>query len=309
MKKFIHKILLFVLPAWAVLTVVDYIYSEAAIRSNRYCIESWYDLMNGKIESDVIVMGSSRAWVHINPIILDSVLNTNSYNIGFDGSCINRQVRKYHLFRRFNKKPKLIIQNIDYASLGYTIGYMREQFFPYFWNKPMRDEFLNSEPFSFEEKYIPFFRYLKNFNMQQLYEIIDNTSRTLTKGYEGKERKWDGSAYNEIKSIEFVPNDTTMMMFENYLKETLADSIKIIFVYAPLYYGAIKKITNIDEMYATYAVFANKYNIPILDYTNMTICSDKTYFYNALHLNIRGAKIFTDSLAYDLKKLEILSER
>ena len=309
MKRFFCNILLFVLPAWAVLAVVDYIYSEAAIRSNRYCIESWYDLMNGNIESDVIVMGSSRAWVHINPLILDSILNTNSYNIGFDGSCINRQVRKYYLFRRYNKKPKLIIQNIDYASLGYTIGYMREQFFPYFWNRSMRNEFFNSEPFSFEEKYIPFYRYLRNFNMQQLYDIVANSSRTLTKGYEGKERKWDGSAYNEIRSIEFVPNYTTMMMFDNFLKETIADSIKVVFVYAPLFYGAINKISNLDEMYAAYESIANKYNIPILDYSNMAICLDKTYFYNALHLNKRGAEIFTDSLAYDIKKMNILPER
>lgn len=82
MKKFLYSIISFVLPVWVILTIADYYYSQAATKSNYFHIEAWYDLMHGKIDADVVVMGSSRAWVHINPIILDSILGVNTYNLG-----------------------------------------------------------------------------------------------------------------------------------------------------------------------------------------------------------------------------------
>lgn len=308
MRRFIYSILLFFVPVYGTLAVIDFCLSKELQNSNYKGIESWYDLMHGKIDADVIVMGSSRAWVHVNPIILDTVLNTSTYNIGIDGSNINRQIQKYKLFRKFNRKPKVIIQNIDQNSLGYTIGYMKEQFYPYFWNISMRNIFLPTEPFTFADKYIPCYRYYHCFDFETLHGMLVNTKRLLTKGYEGKERIWDGSGLKKVKSIEFKENDTTMVMLHEYLAEAKAEGIKVVFVYTPLYYKATNKIKNIDEMHSAYKKIADKYGIPILDYMTMSLCKDTTYFYNAMHLNKKGSEIFSDSLAHDLKRLGILSQ-
>ncbi len=308
MKKFLYSIILFVLPVWALLTVADYYYSQAATKSNYFHIEAWHDLMHGKIDADVVIMGSSRAWVHINPIILDSILGVNSYNLGIDGSTINRQIKKYNIFRRYNKKPKLIIQNIDHCSLGHGVGYEREQFFPYFWDKAIREEFYSSEPITIWEKYIPFYRYYHNFDNETLHGMVVSTTRKLTKGYEGQERCWDGSGYRKVQSIKFAPNDTTLAMFDDYLAKTKAECIKVLFVYTPLYIGATRKIENLKEMHDKYQEYADKYDIPILDYTYMDICYDTTYFYNAMHLTKTGAEVFSDSLANDIKRLGIINK-
>lgn len=95
-------------------------------------------------------------------------------------------------------------------------------------------------------------------------------------------------------------------MFDDYLAKTKAEGIKVIFVYTPLYIGATRKIENLKEMYDKYQEYANKYDIPILDYTYMDICYDTTYFYNAMHLNKIGAEIFSDTLANDIKRLGII---
>jgi lysophospholipase L1-like esterase len=73
-----------------------------------------------------------------------------------------------------------------------------------------------------------------------------------------------------------------------------------------LFSGATGKISNPDLMYETYRNLADRHGIPILDYTDMWICHDTTYFYNAMHLNKAGAEIYTDSLANDVKRLGIL---
>lgn len=307
MKKFLRNIILFVLPAWCVLTAVDYLYSKEAIKSNYHDIEAWYDLMNGDIDADIVVMGSSRAFVHISPLILDSIIGTSTYNLGFNGSPIDRQIRKYHLFRQYNRKPKLIIQNIDQGSAGYRTGYHLEQFYPYLWDKSIRDEFLSSEHFSFWDKYVPMYRYIHLFDLETFKVVLTSRERTLTKGYEGKEKHWDGTAFEKIDSIKFTPNDTTLMMFDEYLAKAKAEGIQVVLVYTPIYIGHTRKMVNLDEMHAVYQKYADKYDIPILDYTYMDICNDTAYFYNAMHLNKTGAEIFSDSLAHDIKKLGLLN--
>lgn len=282
---------------------IDYAYSKLATRSHYVSIEAWYDLMNGNIDADVVAVGSSRSWVHINPVILDSILHVNTYNLGMDGSPVNRQVHKYHLFRKYNRKPKLIIQNIDVWSLNYRIGYQEEQFLPYFWNHSVRNEFFQTEPFSFWEKYIPLYRYLH----YSSDIFLNKGPLNLTKGYEGKEYPWDGSSYMNVESIPFIVSDTSAVLFDEFLSQAKAENIKVVFVYAPLYIGATNKISNLEEMRAKYQEFADKYDIPILDYTYMNICYDTNYFYNAMHLNKYGSEIFSDSLAHDILKLHILN--
>ena len=81
MKRFLVKILISALP-FLVLYPVDFVYSQLTMHSNDSDVESWYDLMHGKIYSDVVIMGNSHASDHYNPTVIDSILITNSYNLG-----------------------------------------------------------------------------------------------------------------------------------------------------------------------------------------------------------------------------------
>lgn len=292
------------MPAWGVMTIADYFFSKMITNSSYFHINHWYDLMHGEIDADVVVMGNSRAWVQVDPTILDSILCTNTYNLGMDGSAINRQIRKYNIFRLYNRKPKLIIQNIDFNTLQYIVGYEREQFFPYFWDRGVREEFYSSEPISFWEKYVPLYRYYHSCSLGTLYCIM-NASRILTKGYQGQSLQWDGSAFRKVQSIRFAPNDTSLVMFDEYLSKAKTEGIEIVFMYAPQYIGATRKIENLKEMHDVYQKYADKYDIPILDYTYSDICYDTAYFYNAMHMNKDGAEIFSRILANDIKRLKV----
>ena len=301
MRKYLSKLLFFAFILLIVLTTVDCICSSLMRKSNYRPVQAWEDIIEGGIHADVVASGSSRVWVHIDPDILDTVLRVNTYNLGMDGSSINRQVQKYSIFRKYNSKPRVIIQNIDAWSLGYSIGYQKEQFFPYFWNKEMRATFFPTEPFSFAEKYIPFYRY-HGMNSKWLIP----TAPSLHKGYQGQIADWNGEAYRQQGKIEFSVSDTTLCMFHDFLGQTKEEGIKVVFVYAPLFYGAKQKITNIDEMYRLYQDLADQYEIPIIDLSDMWICRDTAFFYNAMHLNKEGAEIYSDSLANGIKRLNLL---
>lgn len=290
MKRFIFAVFLFVLPLY----IADYIISEKMQCSNKREIESWYDLMHSKIDADIVIMGNSRVWVHINPLVLDSVLGVESYNLGMDGSGVNRQIHKYNLFRKYNRKPKIIIQSIDAWCMENKTGYEREQMYPYFWNWDFRKEYFDSEPFTAFEKYIPLYRFGS-------FHPLTSGPKYLTKGYRGMERHWNGTEFEKIKEIVFKPNNDTAKMFEDYIAKATAEGIMVILVYTPQFVGATEKTSNQDYMHKWYEQLSKKYNTPILDYTYMDICRDTTYFYNAMHLNRKGAEIFSDSLANDIK--------
>lgn len=299
MKRFLQLSLTFCGVLFCLCVGVDFGLSELVMHSNEKELQTWDDLMHKTIDSDLIIMGNSRSWVHYNPEILDSILHVNSYNLGYDGSSLNRQIQRYHIYRKRNRKPKFIVQNIDFFSLQYVVGYQKEQFLPYFLNKDMRKEFYRQEPFNFADKYLPLYRYRGT----KIYKILRHHPPLRTKGYQGQDLLWDGELFNSLDSITFCISDTTARMFDDYLKSTQEDTIKTVFVYAPIYSGVISKATNWAKMQDTFQYYADKYGIMVLDYSKLDICRDTAYFYNAMHLNRRGAEIFSDTLARDLKRL------
>lgn len=262
----------------------------------------WSDIIQTQLNADLLIIGNSRAWVQYDPAIIDSILGVNSYNLGIDGSPLNRQIVKYNVYRYYQTKPESIIVNIDCFSLTWRDGYEREQFFPYLWTAHFRDEIMKIESFSWLEEYAPVYRYT---TYDGIYNILKEsyTNDELYKGYKGWNKEWDGRAFNEIDSITFEVDGRTLRMFVEFLKECRAEGIKVIFCYAPIYSGVRDKISNAQEMYDTYQGFADEYLIPILNYTSGEMCSDTTFFYNAMHLNKYGAEQFSHRLALDLVKM------
>lgn len=306
MKRFLQVILIVLSVLIIVSIPFDYAFSNYLTHSKARKYVGWNDIIYDSVNADLLVLGSSRAWVQYDTHIMDSILSTNSYNLGIDGSALNRQMLKYRIYEHYQKQhPKAVIINVDYMStLGNTIGYEREQFFPYLLNNQFtREEMRETEPFSFGELYLPMFRYYKRSVYSTFLE--NNEDTTLYKGYEGKEKDWDGSKYLEIDTWHFKRNEIVEKDFDLFIKHLKEQNIEVIFVYAPVYIGLTYKVDNLPEFYKTFQSYSNKYQIPMLDYTYYYLSYDTTYFYNATHLNKTGAELFTTKLCHDLDSLGI----
>ena len=77
----------------------------------------------------------------------------------------------------------------------------------------------------------------------------------------------------------------------------------MIFVYTPEHIEGQHFVSNRAEIMAFYKKIADKYNIPFIDYSADSMCYNKDYFYNSEHLNLKGANMFSQKLASDLKKI------
>ena len=306
MKRFLKLVLIIAAILFAINGVLDIYTSHLLKNCKDRRFVGWSDITRKQINADMVIMGPSRAWVFFSPAILDSILHLNSYNMGIDGSCLNRQIIKYNIYEHYQQtKPKYIIINIDYFILDWTIGYEREQFFPYMLDKYPREQILLVEPFTTAELYIPVYRYLTYKGLFALWKEAVISDDGLYKGYKGLEMVWDGEEFEKRESFHFTVDERTYKMFDEFLSARIANGQKIIFCYAPIYIGLTHKMDNLQEAYATFQTIADKYDIPILDYNYSPLSYDTTYFYNASHLTKQGSELFSIQLAHDLDSLNI----
>ena len=286
--------------------VTDFVITKRLQKSQTRMLIGWNEIYSGNLHSDVLIMGNSRAWTQYSPQILDSVLGVNSYNLGVDGSHINRQIIRYDTYRRMNKKPKAIIQNIDFSTIGIFFGYEREQFFPYFFDDSLKRASSNYENFSIPEKYLPAYRYIGHKQLIQEGIRLSDDKAVLAKGYYGIDKPWDGTFLNELTEINYLQDSFALSLFDQYLAKACSENIRIIFVYAPIYIGATEKLQNVEGMYRMYDSIARKYNIPVLDYNYAPMSYDTACFYNSTHLNRKSAELFSVRLAHDIDSSGIL---
>jgi len=306
MKKFLVLLVIFGTGLLGLAFAAEYFITKRLHKSTTRMLVGWNDMFFGNLQYDVLIMGNSRAWTQYSPQILDSILGVNSYNIGIDGSHFNRQILRYDTYRRFNAKPKAIIQNVDFATLGITTGLEREQFFPYFFDDTLKRESMKYEKYSLLEKYLPAYRYIGHKHMIQEGLKLVGDEAGLKKGYYGVDKPWNGTFFHEITEFEHAQNRQIMSLFDKYLAKAYSENIRVIFVFAPMYVGATKKLKNVEGMFHMFDTIAQKYNIPILNYNDDIMSYDTLRFYNATHLNRKNAELFSIKLAHDIDSLGIL---
>lgn len=313
MKKFTINIFIFIIPIILLAYPIDLYISAYLKKSNSYAekeYSTWNAILDGKINSDIVIYGSSRAWVHINPTIITNRLHLSTYNLGIDGHTFCLQYLRHSLLLENNSKPKLIIHSLDIFTLGKGKDlYNSGQFLPYMlWNEEIINATIDYNGFEIIDYYIPLIRYYGRrdaiktaFSMKK--NVVNKVERV--NGYQGQDRKWNtdfDKANNSIKKYEIKLDKTTVILFDKYLRECKFKNIKVIFVYTPEYIDGQKFVKNRNEIINLYKKFSKKYNIPFYDYSNDTISFQKKYFYNAQHLNKTGSQLFTEKLVDTLKK-------
>lgn len=298
MKKYLLRTLLFLILATIVMAVLDVCLTNQLRQRHVGPYACWTDIFHGQITADLIIMGNSRAWEHISPTILDSALLTHTYNLGFDGSAFNRQYTRYRLYRKYNPKPRIIIQNIDEATLAHTSGYDQYQYFPYFNDADVRHWVLPYEQYTLADKMLPFYRYA-NFGLRNLYKDVN----TSIKGYCSMNLHWGVDTLSLNLDTTFGEDPRTMVEFEQFLADATAEGIQVILVHTPIHSYLSRHRGFSPQMWSIYQHYADKYHLPILNYLDDTLCNDTRYFYNIMHLNRQGSEIFSRHLAEDLKPL------
>ncbi len=116
MKRFLIQFAIWLGIAFVVAILIDLMISSGLRKTDIRKYAVWNDIYKGGLHSDLIVIGSSRAWCGYNTYILDSLLNCDSYNLGIDGHGIEYQILRYDTYCRYNNPPQVVLVNIDFLS-------------------------------------------------------------------------------------------------------------------------------------------------------------------------------------------------
>ena len=312
MKKFITNVVLLVIVLFAVFYLFDTAITNGLRKSDMITYSNMTKIVNGAINADLIINGSSKAYVQVSPKILDSVLQLNSYNLGLDGTPFIPQKLQYELYEDYNKSPEIVVQIVSNGTLQETginlYNYIK--FAPYLNIEKVSTMTKMFKGFTFVDYHLPLLRYSGN-----PLEVIDGllslfnvhlSKAPLEKGYLVTNRVWDGS-FEQFKKdnkegINVSLDAQACALFEEYIKNCKSKNTEVIMVYPPVYHEFVPYVRDREKLIAYYTEVSEKYNVPFLDFSqDEDLTFDTKYFYNSQHLNKAGTEIFTRKLGAAIK--------
>lgn len=314
MKKFLIKLIIFIMPIILLSIPLDYFLSNHLKNSNSCNGEFlvWNDIFNSRVNSDIVIYGSSKAWVSFSPKIIEDSLKCTAYNLGIDGHNFWLEYLRHKELLKYNTTPKYIILSLDMFSLEKRPDlYNMDQFLPYMlFNYDFYNFTSSFKGFTFTDYYIPLIRYLgrKDAILDAVLcaTKIVNSEPMRIKGYRSMELTWNNDfeiAKSKMDYYEVKTDEASEELFNSFLSECIMNNIKVFLVYSPEYIEGQDFFKNRNKIISIYEEYSKKYNIPFINYSDSLICEEKRYFYNSTHLNRIGSELFTNCLVRDLKEL------
>ena len=272
----------------------------------------WNRIDRGEVNADVLVLGNSRAWVHIDPEMLENWSGLSAYNIGANGFHYNNQKALYEFYKSKNKFPKIIVQSVDLGLMSKDHNiFNKVQYMPYIASQALYDQFLSIDSSLPFDRYIPMYKY-RNYYMEMVNGLFSalsiqtdwNTRQTKNKGFAAQNRQWQpGRVFNtEI----LIPEAEIEEGFE-YLQSVINDCRKngsvFIMVYTPQHDELKTNREQKKEIIDRFRDLAEEEGVFFFDYSQLEMNKDKKFFYNAAHLNAEGVEEFSKFLEKDLLKV------
>lgn len=314
MKAFIRDITLFSFFFLATATGVDYYYSSVIVQVSDTSTETdeysvWNDIYSKNIDAEVLIIGSSRAWVHVDPAIISSKLGSTCYNLGLDGNYFAMQKLRLEEYLRNNKIPELIVFSLDHNTFKRSTKYYApEQILPFALLNNRLHKHRSMLSLSTTDLIFPGYRYRGK---------KDLTERTFSRflrpksfpkresGYWNPNHEWNPNIEyaQALQPNEFIPDTILFHQFKSLIKQLQNDDIDILLMYTPEYEIGGNFLANRMTIQSTYDSLSMELSIPYKQYTELEMCRDTQYFYNVTHLNKKGATKFSSILAEDITKI------
>lgn len=250
-----------------------------------------------RCESDIIILGSSRATHHYVPQIIEDSLGISCYNCGEEGNGI---VLAYGRFKMLTEryKPKLIIYEMtpgyDYGSNEPNtkyLGYLR----PYY-----RIKSIKSIISVFDDN-LSFLK-MKSKMYQNTGKLLPNIIdciifRDNKKGYAPLYGKIDTDKVNEISENKgYVVDSVKLRYLEQIIVDAKRMDIPIVFMISPKY-----GLNSDVSIYQPEIALCEKYNMPFCNFVDYPpIANDADYFQDLEHMNDHGAVTYTQMLVKEM---------
>jgi hypothetical protein len=307
MKQFFIKTIILFLLLFIIDKPVGYYISKAAIKKN---VDKRLEIaLKKEMSPELVILGSSRAYHGFSASIIEKISGYKTYNYGFAGSNIDFHNTVLNLLIHFGIKPKIIILAIDddkelieNTSINFRFDIL---------NQYAKYDVIDSIICARKKKNYYLTKlsdtYRENINISDAFNYILHGP---AKPGPMERYKSDGSmpiseppkgflAYDSGYSIYNLNNESEFLRnkYIDLINTCKRNSINLIVVFPSQLYGPTKNFhERIKELgifypYITYFDFSTKFKKPEL-------------FYDPVHLNIEGYKLFSEDLAHKIDSIK-----
>lgn len=317
MKRFLLKITIFAVILLGFACGLDYMISKGFLQMEDYRSMSWHEMQQGTINADIVIVGNSRGFSHFEPWTIDSICGTKTFCLGLGGYSITVEDMKYNFYRLYNKKPKYIIQQIDYYTLRNDSAphqHESEQYLPIFWDRRIHKELLRVG-YTNLDLYLPLYRYwgyqmvIKNGLLEFLgiKHYVRNPSRM---GHHYERGEWNGTELAKMDTINAKFDLQGKQYFEQYMQRCADEGVQVILVNSPTYIGANLKTIGLDSVNSYFDSIATAYNTVYWNYNeNYDLCNDTANFCASVHMNPEATHRFSIDFANRLIDSDIIPSK
>ncbi len=250
-----------------------------------------------KTQSNILILGSSRALHHYNPEIFSERLNESCYNSGIGGyglfinfAILNERVKK--------SLPKIVILDLSPNVIEDYKSYEKlNALLPYYKNYSSFKEIIELDP-KFSKLETISNLYIYNSIYYDLFRDYLSKNRDSNNGFIPLDGNINTNNFKPffLNQVEVDKNKITYL--NKIINLCKINSIKLIGVVSPTY----EKFDRNNEIINELKTIFKKNDVDFFDYSNyLKVYKDTKYFKDQLHLNAIGAKVFSTDLVKRIK--------
>ncbi|MGA2556777.1 MAG: hypothetical protein ABSG04_10950 [Verrucomicrobiota bacterium] len=269
--------------------------------------------MSGRVNSEIIISGSSRALCSYDPQVIHDVTGKTVFNIGQNGTRTDFQLAFLKTYLKHNVKPRILVQNLD----PHTFALSREIAFPgtyaaYLDEEEIYAAFRKMDPGVWKWKYLPLYRFAVEddrftwaVGAARLFGL--NPREDLFRGYAPRSTTMSGEfdawkqQHPEGEKIDFDPGGVEVVT--ELMTLCQKEGIKPVLVFAPIYDEFNPLIRNRNQIFDQFVKTAGRFHAPFWDYSQSPLTHRKELFANTYHMNQFGAELFSRDLSQRLAAL------
>ncbi len=293
MKKFVIQVFFFIV----IFFIVDKFFYVFVYLSSDYQVDNRLELLlKGKINKEVIILGSSRGAMDIIASQIERETGKSAYNIAFPGSNVEFHDFILKTLLKYNKKPKTIIFAVDdpfELIPTSSTSYRFDRLYPLVKYDYINKELVNRGDRNFTSWFLCLARLNKtNFTLKIKPTKFDSIMSCGSMPIKFASSDFE-SEFNSNSTIYNIRNesDVKKKSFLSILNVCKKNDIQLIFAFPPNFKNHNKSFENRIRQFAISKSEFFIYN------TENPVYKNKLYFYDESHLNIKGAKIFTSELS------------
>ena len=262
-----------------------------------------------KTKADILIFGSSRANHHYDPRVFEKRLNFSFYNAGRDGNYI-----LYHLavlkavLKRYS--PKIVI--LDFVADEFQKNedsYSRlSSLLPYYKSHTEIRSIIELKS-RFEK--VKLLSSIYPYNSSLFTIAVGNTEFNKKRsediqGYVPLTRVWNETIQADMSLISYEIDSNKIKAYESFIHNCIKSEVKLYIVCSPYF---------IRSNHINYSVkigqeIAKKYNIDFFDYSRDSVfINNSKLFADILHLNEKGAKVFSNLLMDNIENIMIRNSK